>query len=89
VPTAEQRQQLAALQARFVAANQADLATIERAMAQVRALRAGSQGRPDAATEQKIAAILAELRPAMTRVAAAREALDREIRTLLGTTGCR
>ncbi|MEN9816551.1 MAG: hypothetical protein RLZ32_431 [Gemmatimonadota bacterium] len=89
VPSAEQRQQLAALQARFVAANQADLATIERAMAQVRTLRAGSQGRPDAATEQKIAAILAEIRPAMSRVTAAREALDREIRALLGTTGCR
>jgi hypothetical protein len=89
MPTAEQRQQLAALQARFVAANQADLATIERAMVQVRALRAGSQGRPDAATEQKIAAILTDIRPAMSRVAAAREALDREIRALLGTTGCR
>jgi hypothetical protein len=89
MPTAEQRQQLAALQARFVAANEADLAAIERAMTQVRALRGTSQGRPDAATEQKIAALLAEIRPAMARVAAAREALDREIRTILGTTACR
>ena len=58
-------------------------------MMQVRALRAGSQGRPDAAIEQKIAAILTDIRPAMSRVATAREALDREIRALLGTTGCR
>lgn len=87
VLSAQQQQQLAALQAAFDQATAADVAAIQAALRQIEALRSGS-GAGTPAAEEQIRKILEGVLPARQRLLAAQQQLAQQMAAVTGVSGC-